>query len=169
MRRDRPAPSLTAVVIGVGNPYRLDDGVGPAVIDLLREAGLPGEVLAESDGEVSQLLHLWTGADLAVVVDAVRVRDPVPGRVHRRELSGLSRPGASTATSHAVDLGEAVALGRALDRLPGTLVCYAVEVEQTGFGRGLTPPVRAAAQALASTIGALLAADADPAADRSRR
>lgn len=148
---------MKTVVIGVGNPYRLDDGVGPVVIDLLREADLPGVVLAESDGEVSQLLNLWTGADLAVVVDAVRVRDAAPGRVHRHELTELSRPGASSATSHAIDLGEAVALARALDRLPGTLVFYAVEVERTGFGHGLTEPVQAAARSLASSIGALLA------------
>jgi hydrogenase maturation protease len=147
-----------AVVIGVGNPYRLDDGIGPAVLDLLSaaEADLAGVVLAESDGEVSQLLELWTGADLAVVIDAVRVHDPHPGRIHCRELSDLRPPGAVTTTSHAADLGEAVALARVLDRLPAALVFYAVEVEDTGFGCGLTPPVRSAAETLASLIASLL-------------
>jgi hypothetical protein len=47
------------VVIGVGNPYRRDDGVGPAVIERLRRQGLDGVTLAESDGEAAALIMLW--------------------------------------------------------------------------------------------------------------
>jgi hydrogenase maturation protease len=51
-----------------------------------------------------------------------------------------------------VDLGDAVALARAVDRMPVTLVMYGVEVDDVSFGPGLTPPVEAAAEEIAVAI-----------------
>lgn len=142
-------------VIGIGNGYRRDDGVGPAVVALLRRRYLPGVRLADCDGETGRLLDLWHGADLAIVVDAVRVRHPKPGRIHRRSLRHPAVAGRPT-SSHGADLGTAVELARALDRLPELLLLYAVEVEDTSFGLGLSPAVAAAADRLAAEIAALL-------------
>jgi hydrogenase maturation protease len=140
-----------AVVIGVGNPYRRDDGVGPAVIDRLRQR-VPLDVrLDESDGEPSQLLELWSEVDLAIVVDAVRTVEGRPGRIHRRNLE-TSVSGASPASSHRVELGDAVALAQAVDRMPGTLVMYGVEVSDISFGPGLSPAVESAADAVVAEI-----------------
>jgi len=145
------APGSHLVVIGVGNPYRRDDGVGPAVIDRLRHRAPAGVRLEESDGEPSQLMELWSGADLAIVVDAVRTVDGRPGRIHRLQLGGTTPVGSAT-SSHRVDLGDAVALARAVDRMPVTLVMYGVEVDDVSFGPGLTPPVEAAAEEIAVAI-----------------
>jgi hydrogenase maturation protease len=142
---------MSAVVVGVGNPYRRDDGVGPAVIERLRDR-VPADVrLEESEGEPSHLLELWTDADLAVVVDAVRTGEGRPGRIHRRRVERAESAGRS-ASSHGADLGDAVALASALDRLPGTLVLYGIEVVDTSYGPGLTPPVEAAADEVAGAI-----------------
>ena len=70
---------MSTVVIGVGNPYRRDDGIGPAVADLLRERGVE---VAHSLGETTELIELWQGRDLAILVDAIRARPAHPGRVH---------------------------------------------------------------------------------------
>jgi hydrogenase maturation protease len=140
------------VVIGVGNQNRRDDGVGPAVVRMLRRRALPGVVLEESDGEPTRLLDLWAIASLAVVVDAVRAESPRPGRVRRRILRHPSVRGIGTVSSHGMDLGDAVALGEALDRLPATLLLYAVEAADTSFGEGLSPKVAAAADELADEI-----------------
>jgi len=145
------APGSHLVVIGVGNPYRRDDGVGPAVVDRLRRRAPAGVRLEESDGEPSQLLELWSGADLAIVVDAVRTVDGRPGRIDRLQLGGTTPVGSAT-SSHRVDLGDAVALARAVDRMPVTLVMYGVEVDDVSFGPGLTPPVEAAAEEIAVAI-----------------
>jgi hydrogenase maturation protease len=69
------APS---VVIGVGNEFRRDDGAGPAVIARLRGLVPPGVDLVVTDGEPTRLIEAWTGAALAVVVDAVRAQPPRP-------------------------------------------------------------------------------------------
>ena len=147
------------IVIGVGNEYRRDDGVDPAVVALLRQKDLPGATYAECDGEPIGLIELWQDANVAVVVDAVRAPDARPGRVHRLSASHPAAAGAAAASSHGVDLGDAVALARALDRLPRHLLLYAVEVTDTGFGIGLSDPVAEAARHVADELTDLLTSD----------
>ncbi|MGE5828021.1 MAG: hydrogenase maturation protease [Micromonosporaceae bacterium] len=151
MSKTAPA-SGRVVVIGVGNPFRRDDGVGPAVVQRLRRRHLPGVTLAESDGEPSQLLDLWAGVDLAIVVDAVRLAQPAPGRIHRRSLRHPSTPRVTFTNSHSIDLGEAVALAAALDRLPPALRLYAVEAADISVGVGLSPAVQVAATELVEEL-----------------
>ncbi len=138
------------IVIGVGNPYRRDDGLGPYVVDRLREFGLPDSVLAVSRGETTELMDLWDGADLAVVIDAVRSEPCHPGRIHR--LTVFDPPGVRSRAAHGLDLGEAVELARVLGRLPTRLVLFAVEAEDTGYGFGLSTPVAEAAERMAEEI-----------------
>jgi hydrogenase maturation protease len=147
---------VSAIVIGVGNPYRRDDGVGPAVVDRLRRRGLAGVTLAECDGEPTRLLDLWAGVDIAVVVDAVRTSSPRPGVIHRRSLLHPSLGGGTAASSHVMDLGESVALAAALDRLPGTLLLFAVEAADTSLGVGLSPEVEVAVSVILEEIAELL-------------
>jgi len=148
--------TVSAIVIGVGNPYRRDDGVGPAVVDRLRRRGRAGVTLAECDGEPTRLLDLWAGADIAVVVDAVRTSSPRPGAIHRRSLLHPSLGSGTAASSHVMDLGDSVALAAALDRLPGTLLLFAVEAADTSLGVGLSPEVEAAVSVILEEIVELL-------------
>jgi hydrogenase maturation protease len=144
------------IVIGVGNEFRRDDGLGPAVVARLRTLPLPADVaLAVCDGEPTRLLDLWTGADIAVVVDAVRAGGDHGGHVYEVAVDDLT--GASAATSHAVALGATVDLARALDRLPGRLVVLAVDGTDFDFGTGLTPEVAAAVEPVAQRVRDVLA------------
>jgi hydrogenase maturation protease len=127
------------VVIGIGNALRGDDGVGPAILDALRDQVPRGVTLVETDGEPTRLLEAWEGADLAVVLDAVP--GTAPGRVRRIEPKTLS-PG--TSGSHGLGAGDAVELGELLDRLPERLVIFGIEGANFAFGPGLSPAVRAA-------------------------
>jgi hydrogenase maturation protease len=150
-----PVPAAAAgrvVVIGVGNEFRRDDGAGPAVISRLRHWVPPGVRLVVTDGEPTRLIEAWTGAALAVVVDAVRAEPPQPGRVHRFVVD---RPGAGTAragSSHGLGLGDAIALAMALDRMPGRLIVHAIEAADLAQGVGLTPEVAAAVPPVASAV-----------------
>src|SRR5512135_998350 len=49
----------TALVVGVGNPVRGDDGVGPAVAALVRAQARPDVEVAELHGDLTALLDLW--------------------------------------------------------------------------------------------------------------
>jgi hydrogenase maturation protease len=148
------------VVIGVGNRYRGDDGVGHRVIDRLSEeveeaqsqAGHPSRPptgrlerteLHYSDGEPSRLVEQWDGADLAVVVDAVAT-GAEPGHVVVLDAAVDDLPARAATSSHAGGIGEAWALGSALDTLPGRLLVVGVEAASVHDGEGLTEPVYAA-------------------------
>ena len=55
----------TAVVIGVGNEYRRDDGIGPALVAALADHWLPGVRLVVSDGEPARLMDDWAAVPQA--------------------------------------------------------------------------------------------------------
>lgn len=77
-----------ATVTGVGNEFRHDDGVGPAVIaELQRHAPADVELIV-TDGDPTRLLEAWDGVELAIVIDAVRCAPAEPGRVHRTSIDG---------------------------------------------------------------------------------
>ncbi|MGO8685660.1 MAG: hydrogenase maturation protease [Candidatus Dormibacteria bacterium] len=139
---EAPPPARRVVVIGVGNPMRRDDGAGIAVAERARPLLPPGVEVVTLGGEATGLLAAWAGADLAVVVDAVRWDHPPAGGVTRIDAS--ADPGAvggwgGGTSSHGLGVAEAVGLGRALDRLPRRLVLLLVALAEEGHGAGLSP------------------------------
>ncbi|WP_329296806.1 hydrogenase maturation protease [Streptomyces pseudovenezuelae] len=155
-------------VIGVGNEFRRDDGVGWAVLDRLRERATerplsPGTVLATCDGDPARLIGLWEGAGLALVVDAAHAHPGTPGRVHRLELDAGQLAHPPTTSSHGLGLGEAVELARVLGVLPDHLVVYAVEGADSALGTGLSPAVAAAVEPLVRAVESEAARHRDPA------
>jgi hydrogenase maturation protease len=129
------------VVAGIGNEHRRDDGVGPAVA--ARVATLVPR--AQAVGPVTdplELLGLWDGADLAVVIDASR-SGTEPGTVGVFDMgAGASRP-AGTST-HGLGVDVALRLTAALGRGPRRVVVVGVEGDTFGTGVGLSAPVAAA-------------------------
>ncbi|MBB5916734.1 hydrogenase maturation protease [Nocardia transvalensis] len=148
--------ALRAVVIGVGNSYRRDDGIGPDVASRIERLCLPGVLATVCDGEPTGLLDAWAGADLAIVIDAVLCEPSTPGRIWRTTVDALR--GVTTATSsHALGIPDAVPLGRALGRLPHELVVIAVEAARLDLGAGLSAPVAAAVPRAVDAVRAELA------------
>jgi hydrogenase maturation protease len=108
--------------------------------------------LVVTDGEPARLVEAWTGAALAVVVDAVRAEPPHPGKIHRFVLD---QPRAGTrqgASSHGLGLDDAIALATALDRMPGRLAVHAIEAADLAQGPGLSPPVAAVVDTVARAV-----------------
>jgi hydrogenase maturation protease len=138
------------VVIGIGNPYRRDDGIGPAFAERLATLVPPDVDVHVLDGEPTALLDAWTGAQLAIVVDAVLSTPPQPGQIHRTNLTALTR--SSGTSSHGLGLPEAIELGRALDRLPEHLIIYTVEAADVSYGTDLSPALAAALPQLLDAV-----------------
>jgi hydrogenase maturation protease len=150
------------VVIGVGNRYRRDDGAGPAVLDALATGTTALHArLVELDGEPARLVEAWVGVDLAIVVDALRSDRAVPGTIRRVEVGDdiavLGDASGAAAGSHALGVGTAAALGRALDRMPARLVVFAVEGANFDHGEDLSEPVRRAVTDVTARITAEIA------------
>lgn len=160
------------LVVGVGNPFRRDDGVGLAVLDRLQQSASrstdPGQVdMIEESGEPVALISRWTGYDTVIMIDAVS-SGAQPGTLHRIECSGgnwdVGRSSARTST-HGLGVAEAVALGRTLGRLPGKLVVLGVETGDTGQGKGLSVPVEEAVDAVVSAAADTIRQEADRLSD----
>ncbi|MFG2388574.1 hydrogenase maturation protease [Streptomyces lavendulae] len=153
------SPAGTAV-IGIGNEFRHDDGVGWAVVALLRERAAlrplpPGTGLAQCDGDPGRLITLWEDSALTIAVDACFPPAAQPGRTHRwcpAPGEWLHPVAAGRQSTHGLGLAEALSLADALGRGPGRLIVYAVEGADRSLGTGLTPAVAAALPHLARCI-----------------
>ena len=147
--------AAATLVIGVGNPARGDDGVGHAVVARVAERADPLIDTLLLDGEPARLVEAWTGRRHAVVVDAVRA-GASPGTIHEIRVTGtgaapLDRWDPATGT-HGAGVAAAVALGRALGRLPPELVVVGIEPGDISTGAGLSPAVAAEVDALADRV-----------------
>ena len=131
---------MRPLVIGVGNRWRGDDGIGPKTIDAIEAIGVDAELLT-LDGEPGRLVAAWEDRSRVVVVDAI-VTGAAPGTVHC-VTSGFGGRGAG-ASSHGNGIAEAVALGRALGRFPEQLVVIGVEPGRLDHGDELSSAVAAA-------------------------
>jgi hydrogenase maturation protease len=127
------------MVVGVGNPDRGDDGIGPLVAKSLAPR-LPADVaLRVSSGDVLALIDEWEGYDALVCIDAAASMG-VAGRIHRIDLGVAPLPrDLAPISSHACGIAEAVALARALDCAPPRIIAYAIEGSCFEAGAGLSP------------------------------
>ncbi|BBY08231.1 hydrogenase maturation protease [Mycobacterium noviomagense] len=130
------------VVIGIGNPYRRDDGVGPAVAAAIDEHKPAHVRVVTGIEDPMTLLEAWSGAKLAVLVDAAMTTPSTPGRIHRVTAGDLIAGGG--VSTHGLNVTQALALGQALGRMPDRLVVLGVEAADTGQGFGFTAQVAAA-------------------------
>ncbi|MFR9749663.1 hydrogenase maturation protease [Nocardia sp. 004] len=141
-----------AVVIGVGNEYRHDDGIGPFIALCIEKYCLPDVFVTISDGEPTGLIDNWSDASLAVVIDAALCEPSTPGRVRRNDIELLTH--SSATSTHASGIPDAWSLGCALGRIPDKLVVFSVEASCFDYGVGLSAQVAAA---VPQTIEAVLA------------
>jgi hydrogenase maturation protease len=138
------------IIIGIGNDFRRDDGVGLTVAQRMAECNLPGVRVVSGISEPAALLDAWSGAARAVVVDAVTGANSDPGRIRR--WTGPDLESSAVVSSHALGLAQTCALGQVLARMPGELVVFTVDVVDTNHGIGLTPAVAAAVPNLVGVI-----------------
>jgi hydrogenase maturation protease len=119
---------VTALVIGLGNRLRGDDGLGPAVAQRLVQV-VDGEVDVIECSDPASLMDDWAGAERVVIVDAV-ASGRTPGAITVIDAIGSPLPGTGWALggTHALSLPAVIELARALDRLPPRLHVVGVEM-----------------------------------------
>jgi hydrogenase maturation protease len=140
----KAGPSI--VVIGIGNEYRSDDGLGIVVARRLRERFLTKITVLEESGEGAALIDSWKGATWVMLVDAVHSGAP-PGTIHCFDARAAQIPtGFFHYSTHAFSLAEAIELGRSLNQLPPHLMVYGIEGENFAAGVGLSHPVEQAVE-----------------------
>ena len=140
------------VVVGVGNPFRGDDGAGLAVAERLRDRVPAGVEVVPCEQEPSRLIDAWREAKCAIVVDALEPGTQ-PGGLRRFDASDAPLPAqVFRSSTHAFGVGEAIELSRAMGSLPRSIVVYGIEGADFGAGEGLTPSVEDAVERAARAV-----------------
>ena len=137
------------LVVGLGSPDRGDDAVGGEVARAVAALAPPDVEVVEHE-DPTDLIELFSGRSLVVVVDAVRSGTGTGTvRVLETGVGGEPLPetawaGTGRAGTHAFGVAAAVELARALRRLPPRVVLVGVEAAAFDYGAPLTPEVAAA-------------------------
>jgi hydrogenase maturation protease len=142
-------------IVGVGNPIMGDDGVGPTVVDRLTEspAGSAADVRLTDAGTTGFLaLEAMSGAERAVVVDAVETGD-TPGTIHEyRCVDGSFETAIPEMTMHDVSFTEAMVAARDVYDLPDEIRILGVEPADVSIGEELSEPVEQTAVELVDVL-----------------
>ena len=142
---------MNALVIGVGNRYRRDDGAGLLAADRVR-AVHEGIHVLQLEGDLTSVIDLWDGASAVFVVDAV-ASGGEPGTVRRFDAGVETAPPAFCGRgTHTLSVAEVVELARAVDRLPPRLVTFGIEGAVFEAGVGVSPEVEAGAREAADRV-----------------
>ena len=144
------------LIIGIGNPFRHDDGVGFFVIDKLEERGICDAEIRRIKPDGYSLLETWIGRDLVIIIDAARGMGPVGTVRHFDALNEEIYSNLSPVSSHSLSLPETISLGKTLDQLPHQLLVFAIEAGELGFGTELSPEVEEASLKTAIKIEQLI-------------
>ncbi len=136
------------LLIGAGNRWRRDDGVGAWLVERLgTRLGATVETLL-LPGEGAGLIEAWRGRPEVWLFDAAAPAGQ-PGRVTRLPAHAQPVPAELCHHStHRFGVGEAIEMGRVLGQLPARLELVALEGADFGEGEGLSDAVRRSAEAL---------------------
>jgi hydrogenase maturation protease len=136
--------SPSVLLLGLGNPLRGDDGIGPRVIEALNRRGLPEGVTALDAGTGGlDLLQVLEGWERAIIIDAADVGRE-PGQFVHFAPGEARLIGAEDVSSlHNAGLAEVLALADAIGHPLPEMVIFGVQPAKIGWGEGLSEAVEA--------------------------
>ena len=151
------------VVLGVGSPLMGDDGLGVAVVEMLRERWPHDPDLVFLDGGTwgMRVLPWIEGARRLLLLDVIR-DEQAPGTVVRLEREELPRHLKHKLSPHQIDLSEVLALAELRGSFPEEAVALGIEPDRVELHDGLSPKVRAAVPELIEAVRAQLTAWGHP-------
>lgn len=150
---------MRAVVLGVGNTIRADEGIGVRVVEALeRDYQLPEEVVAIDGGTSSmEMLEDLSHLDFLVVVDAIVDGKP-PGTLIK--LAGDAVPVffRRNLSPHGIGLSDVLAALEFLGAEPRETVILGVQPLSLDLATELTPTIAACVLPLVTQVVAELSA-----------
>lgn len=138
-------------ILGIGNPMRSDDGLGPYVIEGLSIRD--PEVYIENVGSVPEAFArplAEFGAERVIMIDAADMRKPI-GHV---ELVRKDRIGGIAISTHHMPLSFLMMYLE--DSTGGETVLLGVQPKTIDFGEGLSPEIEEVARKIIETLDRVL-------------
>jgi hydrogenase maturation protease len=141
------------LIIGIGNRYRRDDGLGPTAAQRLAQLNLPNIDVLESEGDLTSLADEIKKCDLLVLIDSA-LGGKSPGSIHK--INPFDREGEvlweKRFSTHGMGIMRSLELLNETCGLPEKTVIYGVEGADFSFGEGLSGPVINAVNSLVDCI-----------------
>lgn len=145
------------LVIGMGNPYRCDDGIGLQVAKNLSKI-LPEKVNVQTYNNCGlEIMDLWQKYDCVYLIDAVstglkcdlsgsEAEEQRPGRLYRFDAVAKPLPPifSTKHSTHCFSIHETIALCKNLEMMPKKLIIYGIEGQSFHIGTELSEKVRQA-------------------------
>jgi hydrogenase maturation protease len=144
---------MMTLVIGVGNPLRGDDGVGPEMIKRLQALSLPADVTIIDGGTDSMMIleMVRTHTGRTIIIDAVDMRC-YPGdiKIFKTEDVHTIVNGDSLST-HGFGLAETIHLMEALE-IDFDITIIGMQPRDISFHEGFTPEIETQLDTLQQTL-----------------
>ncbi len=133
------------LVLGVGNPLRRDDGIGPAVIRKLSERKEETGILSDTDivdggTDGLGLIEYFKKYKRVILVDAVEMGMPSGSIKIFNPDEAVFHSGTDSLSTHGFGIPELINLARELDILPD-LTVIGIQPETTQYGLELSKTV----------------------------
>jgi hydrogenase maturation protease len=150
------SPGISTAIIALGNPLRGDDGAGGAVVDkLATTSDLPGNIYLIEDGTTVLLDAILSKKyERVILIDAAEIKRQ-PGKwicLNADRLTWNPDDIDNNCDGHRLSLLNVLALGHALDALPGEVLIYAVQPMSLEWAGSLSEPVREAVSEISASI-----------------
>jgi len=144
---------MKAVVLGVGNTIRADEGIGVRVVEALqRDFALPSAVSAIDGGTSSmEMLEELSHLDFLLVVDAVDDGKP-PGELVRLEGNAVPVFFRRNLSPHGIGLSDVLAALEFIGAAPKETLILGVQPASLDLSMELTPFVAARVPELVQQI-----------------
>lgn len=146
-------PAAAVTVIGVGNDWRRDDGVGLFVARQVCLKALPQVRIVEGVPDGMALINAWEDSPQVFIVDCAS-SGKAPGTIFCFDAVSNKIPAdiVGGRSTHVFSVGDGIETARTLGRLPAFLQVYGIEGSDFSQGEGLSPAVESAALEVVARI-----------------
>ncbi len=140
-------------VLGVGNVLCMDDGLGPAAVEILiRDYTIPDGVVVLDGGTLGlSLLPIIEDSDQVLIIDAIRMDAP-PGTLIFLEGNSVLPAVRLRLSVHQVGVADLLDAAKIRGKLPASLLLLGIVPSSIELGYELSAPVRDAMPALVEAV-----------------
>lgn len=128
------------LILGVGNILRKDDGIGPKVIEVLRQRPLANVDLMDGGIDGLALLDKITEYKKVILIDAVNMNTAVGTVKVFTPSDALINISSDALSTHGLGLAELIKLMQELE-IKTQLQIIGVQPQDISFGEELTPEI----------------------------
>ena len=140
------------LLIGIGNEFRSDDGIGLVIARQLQNKQISSIVVKEASGEGAALMEAWKGYKNVIIADAVS-SGAKPGTIFVVDAGNELVPAKFFHYStHAFSVAEAIELAREMKLLPPRLLVYGIEGANFSAGTTISHGVQDSAHQVVEQI-----------------